>query len=242
MSTQKLNCIIVDDEPVARIGLAEYVQSIDFLALAGVGENAAKAKQLLQANNVDLMFLDIHMPQQSGIEFLRALQAPPITIFTTAYSEHAVEGYTLDVIDYLVKPVSFERFKKACHKAYDFHQMRQKSSTTPEGTDAYFFVKCDGKFEKVFFNEVTFIEALQNYAIIHTVARKLITYITLSGIESKLPEKQFLKVHKSYIAALGHVRAIEGNELIIGNSRVPVSRTLRDEVLNRIMGNHLFKR
>jgi DNA-binding LytR/AlgR family response regulator len=242
MSAQKMNCIIVDDEPIARKGLTEYIQSIDFLSLVGVAENAMKASLLLQSHTIDLMFLDIHMPQQSGIEFLKSLPDPPITIFTTAYSEHAVEGFTLDVIDYLVKPIPFERFKKACQKAYDFKQMRQKAATAPESTDTYFFVKCDGKFEKVFFSEVNFIEALQNYSIIHTAGRKLIAYITLSGIESKLPEKQFLKVHKSYIAGLAHVRAIEGNELIIGSSRVPVSRGLRDEVLNRIMGNNLFKR
>lgn len=239
---EKMTCIIVDDEPVARKGLSEYVQSIDFLSLVGVCENAFKAAEVLTKAKVQLMFLDIQMPHQSGIEFLKGLSDPPITIFTTAYSEHAVEGFTLDVIDYLVKPIPFDRFKKACQKAYEFERMRAKANASPESTDTYFFVKCDGKFEKIFFNEVLYIEALQNYAVIHTAARKLITYITLSGIEGKLPEKQFLKVHKSFIVGLSHVRAIEGNELLIGTQRVPVSRTLRDDVLNRIMGNHLFKR
>ena len=158
---EKMTCIIVDDEPVARKGLSEYVQSIDFLSLVGVCENAFKAAEVLTKAKVQLMFLDIQMPHQSGIEFLKGLSDPPITIFTTAYSEHAVEGFTLDVIDYLVKPIPFDRFKKACQKAYEFERMRAKANASPESTDTYFFVKCDGKFEKIFFNEVLYIEALQ---------------------------------------------------------------------------------
>ncbi|RAW01706.1 LytR/AlgR family response regulator transcription factor [Pseudochryseolinea flava] len=240
--TAKLNCIIIDDEPVARKGLQEYIEALEFLSLRGTGENTFKAAELLRIHSVDLMFLDIQMPHQSGLAFLKELSNPPITILTTAYSEHAVEGFSLDVIDYLVKPIPFERFKKACQKAYDFQQLRMKASSQPDSVESYFFVKCDGKFEKIFFHEVRYVEALQNYAVIYTAGRKFITYITLSGVEAKLPEKKFLKVHKSFIVGLEHVRAIEGNELIIESSRIPISRSLRDEVLHRIMGSHLFKR
>lgn len=242
MNDVKLNCLIVDDEPLARKGLEEYVQAIGFLRLAGVCENAVKASTYLLQQPVDLLFLDIHLPKMSGIEFLKTLKNPPMAIFTTAYSEHAVEGYSLEVMDYLVKPITFERFMKAARKALDFYELRRKATRPVEADVPYFFVKCDSKFEKVFFDEVSYIEALQNYAVIHTRERKLITYITLTSLEKQLPGRQFLKVHKSYLISIPKIKAIEGNEIIIGEARIPVSRGLRDEVMNTILGNNLFKR
>jgi DNA-binding LytR/AlgR family response regulator len=238
----KMNCLIVDDEPVARKGLEEYVRSIDFLNLVGLCESAEKAQSYLNAGIIELLFLDIHMPGISGIDFLRALKDPPMAVFTTAYSEHALEGYSLDVIDYLLKPITFERFNKAAQKAFEFYQLRQKAHTSPETTDVYFFVKADGKYEKVLYEEVCFVEALQNYVIIHTTTRKLITYLTLTSLEHQLPGRQFLKVHKSYIVSLPRVQSIEGNEIVIGEARIPVSRALKDEVMSHILGNNLFKR
>lgn len=238
----KMNCIIVDDEPVARKGMEEYVHSVDFLNLVGTCENAGKAEAILNNSTVELMFLDIHMPGVSGIDFLKGLQHPPMAIFTTAFSEHALEGFSLDVIDYLVKPILFERFRKATQKAYDFFLLKQKAGDSANTRDVYFFVKSDGKFEKVLFDEVCFVEALQNYVIIHTVTRKLITYLTLTSLENQLPRRQFLKVHKSFIVSVTRVNAIEGNEIVIGSSRIPISRTLKDEVMQAILGNNLFKR
>lgn len=236
-----MNCLIIDDEPVARKGMEEYVQAIDFLNLSGMCESAARAKDFLQTKTVDLMFLDIHMPAISGIDFLRSLEKPPLAIFTTAYSEHALEGFSLDVIDYLLKPITFDRFKKASQKAFDFFQLRQQANHSRQD-QVYFFVKSEGKYEKILFDEVSYVEALQNYVIIHTTSRKLITYLTLSGVESQLPKGHFLKVHKSYIVSVPHVRAIEGNEIVMGGARIPISRTLKDEVMSAILGNNLFKR
>lgn len=236
----KLNCLIVDDEPVARKGLEEYVHEIDFLHLAGTCENAMKAASFLNQNNVDLLLLDIHMPKLSGIDFLKSLKNPPMVIFTTAYSDYALEGYALDIIDYLVKPIPFERFLKAVQKARDFHQLRHKEDAV--ATKDYFFIKCDHKFEKVNFADVRYIEAMQNYCIIYVPDRKMITYITFSGLESQLPSDKFLKVHKSFIVALDKVNSLDGNEIVIGSARIPISRGLKDEVLKRIMGDNLFKR
>ncbi len=238
----KLNCLIIDDEPVARKGLEEYVNEVDFLHLAGKCENAVKASALLHEGNIDLLLLDIHMPKLSGIEFLKTLKNPPMVIFTTAYSEYALEGYSLDIIDYLVKPIPFERFLKAVQKAHDFYMLKQKAEATPTSSQDYFFIKCDSKFEKVKYNEVLYVEAMQNYCIIHTVERKMITYITFSGLESQLPTDRFLKVHKSFMIALDKIKAVDSNEIVIGNSRIPVSRNLKDDVMQKIMGNNLFKR
>jgi DNA-binding LytR/AlgR family response regulator len=237
----QLNCLIVDDEPVARKGLEEYVKEVEFLNLVGQSENAVKATGMMSQHQIDLLFLDIQMPKLTGIEFLKTIKNPPLVIFTTAYSEYALEGYALDVVDYLMKPITFERFLKAAQKAFDLHQLKKSPVQEKVGED-HFFVKCDSKFEKVFFNEVTYIEGLQNYAVIHTLSKKLITYITMTSLEHQLPREQFMKVHKSYIVSIPQVKAIDGNEILIGQARIPISRNLKDEVVNQILGNKLFKR
>jgi DNA-binding LytR/AlgR family response regulator len=238
----KINCLIVDDEPLARKGIAEYVSEVDFLHLVGECENALKASLYLNEHAIDLVFLDIQMPKISGIDFIKTLKAPPLIIFTTAFSEYALEGYSLDVVDYMVKPITFERFLKAAQKAFEIHSLKRTVGHPREVQADYFFVKSDSKFEKVLYQEVRYIEALQNYVIIHTGGRKLITYLTMTSLENQLPKDQFLKVHKSYIVAIRHIKAIEGNEILIEEARVPISRNLKDEVVNHILGNNLFKR
>ncbi len=236
----KLNCLIVDDEPVARKGIAEYVNDIDFLNLVAQCENPLKAMTQFQKQVIDLIFLDVHMPKLSGIDFLKTLTNPPLVILTTAHAEYALEGYSLDVVDYLLKPITFERFFKASQKALEICRLTSMASDNTRID--YFFVKCNNKYEKVFFSEVRFVEALQNYVVMHTVNRKLITYLTLTGLEQQLPQQHFLKVHKSYIIGLAHVTALDGNDILIGNDRIPVSRNLKEEVLSKIIGNNLLKR
>jgi DNA-binding LytR/AlgR family response regulator len=234
----KLKCLIVDDEPMARKGLAEYIADVPFLEFVGSCENALQANAFLQQHPVDLMLLDIQMPNQTGIEFLKSLVNPPLIIFTTAHPDYALESYTLDVMDYLVKPIMFDRFKLAVQKAYDYQLLRASSVVSPD----FFFIKSDRVFEKVYFNDVLYIESMQNYCVLHTPARKLIAYITLTGLEEKLPEANFMKVHKSYIINLEKVTALDGNDLFIGKTQIPVSRTLKEAVMNKVMGNNLFKR
>ena len=238
----KLNCLIIDDEPLARKGLREYVQEIDFLHCVASCENALKAASFLNQEKIDLIFLDIHMPKLSGIEFLKTLKNPPLTIITTAYSDYALEGYSLDVIDYLVKPINFDRFLKASQKALEFFELKARAEHSAASAVDYFFVRCDRKFEKVFFRDLSYIEGLQNYAVIHVGDKKLITYITLTSLENQLPKDRFLKVHKSFIISVPHVRAIEKDEIIMDNARIPISRSLHEQVVRQILGNNLFKR
>lgn len=235
----KLNCIIIDDEPIARKGLREYVDEIEFLTCIASCENALKATSYINENKIDLMFLDIQMPRVNGIEFLKTIKHPPLTILTTAYPDYALEGYALDVIDYLVKPITFNRFLKASQRALEFFQL--KAHAAQQQAD-YFFVKCDRKFEKVFFRDVSHVEGLQNYAVIHVKGRKLITYITLTSLENQLPKERFLKVHKSFLISLPHISAIDGDEIILDDVRVPISRSLREQVMSQILGSRLFKR
>ena len=237
----KLACLIIDDEPVARKGIEEYIAEVDFLELVAQCENPVKAARYLNEQTIDLIFLDIHMPKLSGIEFLKGLRHPPLVIFTTAYPDYALEGYSLDVVDYLMKPITFERFLKAAQKAFEVHQMKKLAVEHKTHSD-YFFVKCDSKYEKVNYVDVRYVESLQNYVIVHTPTKKLITYMTLASFEGQLPKDQFLKVHKSFIVSIAGIKSIDGNEIIIGDTRIPISRNLKDQVVNRIIGNNLFKR
>lgn len=241
-----MTCLIVDDEPVARRGIEEYVSQTEFLELVGSCESVKKASAEMNTRTVDLLYLDIQMPKVSGIEFLRSLRHPPLTILTTAYSDYALEGYALDVIDYLMKPITFDRFFRATQKAFEIHELRRVNRSvnrdTPSSLPPYFFVKCDSRYEKIMFSDVRFIEALQNYVVIHTIERKIITYLTLSGIEAQLPKDRFMKVHKSFIVSLSAIQSIDGNEIVTGGARIPISRNLKDDVVARILGNNLLRR
>jgi DNA-binding LytR/AlgR family response regulator len=182
------------------------------------------------------------MPKMTGIEFLRTLKNPPITIITTAYQNYALEGYELDVTDYLIKPISLERFAKAVNKARDFFMLRAAGNGKLHIAEDYFFIKCGSRYEKVAYDDVLFIEALQNYVVIQTKTKRLITYLTFKGVEEYLPAEQFLKVQKSYIISLPKIEKIEGGEIKIGPHSIPISRQSKDEVMNAILGNRLMRR
>ncbi len=234
----KINCLIVDDEPVARQILQEFVEDFEWLQLIGQAENPLKAIHLLTQHSIDLLFLDIEMPQMSGLELLKNLPTPPAVIVTTAYPQYALEGFELNVLDYLLKPIAIERFLKAVLKAKAFFEQKRKPSTS--ATD-YFFVKCDGNIERIELRELLYVKALENYIIIQTTQRKYVTYLTMKGLEEYLPTEQFIKIHKSYLVPIAKIDRIEGNEVHIGNEKLPLSRNLRAEVLERIEGK-LVKR
>ena len=239
----KLNCIIVDDEPVARNLLEEYIEDIDFFQLIGKAENPLKANVLLNNNKVDLMFLDINIPKMSGIEFLRTSTTLPLTILTTAYTEYAIEGFELDVLDYLVKPFSFERFLKACNKAKEYFELQNNFTDKKPTEDAsYFFVKCNGKIEKIFYNELLYIEAMVNYVVLHTEDRKLIVYLTLKAVAEHLPQNIFIKVHKSTIVNINKIKSIEGNQINMGKVQVVISQTLQESAMKQILKDRMLKR
>ena len=240
----KLNCIIVDDEPAARKVLEEYIEDVEFLVLIGKAENPLKAGTLLANNKVDLMFLDINMPKMSGIEFLRSSAELPMTILTTAYSEYALEGFELDVLDYLVKPFSAERFLKACIRAKEYYEVKNKptDNTDTSQPDNYFFVKCNGKIEKIVYDELLYVEAMLNYVVLHMGDRKMMVYLTIKGIEDQLPRSLFLKIHKSTIINTTKVKSIEGNEIDLGKAKVTISQNLHDVVMKEILKDKMIKR
>lgn len=222
----QISCIITDDEPFARKGLEGYVQKASFLDLKAQCEDAMELGALLAQQQVDLLFLDIQMPHLTGVEFIRSLPNPPKVIFTTAFKEYATDGFDLDVLDYLLKPIPFERFMKAAFKAKDYFDLKNNDSQT-----GYIFVKSNGKLEKVIFDEVLFIKGMENYVEIHTASRKIITHSTLKAFADKLPQRKFMQTHKSYIVANDKITSIEGNMLNIGAVEVPISRQLKEQVM-----------
>ena len=237
-----VKCIIVDDEPVARKVLREYIEDISFMEIVGEADNPLKAQAILEGQAVDLMFLDINMPRLNGIEFLRSSKSLPPTIMTTAYAEYALDGFALDVLDYLVKPFSFERFLKACNKAKDYLRMRLDAGKNQVVQENYFFVKCNGRIEKVLYDELLFVEAALNYVVLHTTNGKMIVYLTIKGIMDSLPAEIFIKVHKSFIVNSQKINNIEGNIIRIGKSEIPIRQNTQDEVLKLILKDRMLKR
>lgn len=236
-----IRCIIVDDEPIARKGMEQLVQQVPYLHLAGIAKDALEVNNILLQEKTDLLFLDIQMPKLTGIEFLRTLKDPPKVIFTTAWPEYAIEGYELEVLDYLLKPITLQRFLKAAAKAKDYFELQASNkSNDPQNEGAgYFFVKTNKLLQKVYFDEIQFIEAMLNYVTIYTTSQKIITYTSMKNILDTLPADSFLKVHKSYIISIKKIRSIEGNEVVMGEHRLPISRNHKDDLLQAIASRRL---
>lgn len=241
-----INCIIIDDEPLARKGLREYIADVDFLHLTGEFENPLKATDAIREGKAQLLFLDIQMPKITGLDFFKTLQPAPPVIFTTAFPQYALDGFNLNALDYLVKPISFERFLQAALKAKEYYELRtafrQVVSDSAEAKPSYFFIKTDGKLVKVFYDDILLVEAVQNYVNIYTAEKKYITYLTFKSVEEYLPGENFIKVHKSYIVPVQKIESIEGNEINIGAHHVPISRNLKDEVMAKLLANKFLKR
>ena len=236
-----LNCLVVDDEPLARNLLSDYIKKIPHLHLVGTAENALVAMKLLRENSVDLVFLDIQMPELTGINLLKALHVKPMVIFTTAYSEYALESYELDVVDYLLKPITFERFLKATEKVSQRTQPGEVNVPPPSSDPAFVFIKDGTKLVKVFFEDILYVEGLKDYVTVHTAEQKIVSLQRLKTLEAQLPENQFLRIHNSYIISLHAIHSIHKNEVQIGSVRLPISdsykKSFKDWVdKNRLLG------
>ena len=236
---KKLSCIIVDDEPVARKILQEFVEQVPFMDLQGKFENALKAEAFLQNNPVDLLLLDIEMPKISGLHFLQKMDLESMVILTTAFPQYALEGYELNIIDYLLKPFAFSRFLKAVHKAKDFHEIKTRPGSAP--VSSYIFIKSEKRIEKVELSDILFAESVGNYVSIFTERKKIMAYLTMKSLESQLPATGFIKIHQSYLVNAMKIQAIEGNEIRISSHSLPMSRNYRETVM-KIVQQRLLKR
>jgi DNA-binding LytR/AlgR family response regulator len=223
------SCMIIDDEPLSRDVLRKYIAEVTDLEIVAECSDAIEASHHLNKGGVDLLFLDINMPGLSGISFARSLTLSPLIIFTTAYPEFAVEGFELDATDYLVKPYSFERFLKAVNRALE--RLRENSVSGDAGGKV--LVKADKKLYALPFQEILFIEGQGDYIRIHTDQLKLMVHDTLKRFLESLPAGDFMRIHKSFVIHLKHIKFIEGNQLTIGEQALPVSPAQRDELLKR---------
>ena len=238
-----INCIIIDDEPLARKGLMEYIREVDFLQPAGEFDSPLKAMTSIREVSQPLLFLDIQMPKITGLEFFRSLKQPLPVIFVTAYPQFAIDGFDLNALDYLVKPVSFDRFLQSVMKAKEYYELRQQNRPSDkEAQEDSFYIKSDNKLVRIRFDEILFVEALQNYVVVHTHDKKYITYLTFRSVEEYLPEQRFIRTHKSYLVAADKVTSIEANELLVGGHRIPISRNEKDAVLEKLLKGKFLKR
>ncbi|MEM9990535.1 MAG: LytTR family DNA-binding domain-containing protein [Bacteroidota bacterium] len=242
-----INVIIVDDEPLAQDVLETYIEQFPSLRLIQKCNNAMEANAALKTHDVDLMFLDIQMPQLTGIDFLKSLKTPPKVIFTTAYPNYALEGFELDAVDYLLKPISMDRFIKGVNKASDqiaLERQGEQPSSTPEQTaQDFIFVKADKKLIKIKYDEIIYIEGLKDYVIIRMDDQRVITLQTMKSLESKLPATRFKRIHRSYIIALKRINAIVGNMVEVvekgQEKHLPIGKNYREELLQLINQNRL---
>jgi DNA-binding LytR/AlgR family response regulator len=252
MSTiTKLNCIIVDDEPLALSVLSAHIASISALHIIQQCSNAMEAFEALHKNKIDLLFLDINMPIVSGLSFLRSLKDPPAVIITTAYTEYAMDGYELDVVDYLLKPISLDRLQKAVNKVLlknNIVESVQLDTTNSiplivnsniTNDKNYFFVKASGKLIKINFADIKYIEGMKDYLKIYTVGQTIVTHQTMKAMEELLPNNLFMRVHKSYIIALNAIKSIEGNNIVLDMDRteIPLGSSYKDAVMQVIQGS-----
>ena len=233
MSDSKtIQCLIVDDEPLAREIIRRYIEEVPTLNLAGECANALQALAVLQKQVVDLLFLDIRMPQLNGNDFLKTLKNPPKVIFTTAYPEYALEGYELDVADYLLKPVPFDRFLKAVNKVFPTGQSNADNRATEElKTEAFVYFRADRKMVKVMLQDILYIESMKDYIKVVTGNGIIITKQSISSAEEMLPEKEFARVHRSYIVSLKKIRTFTSELIGIGNTEIPIGKLYRNGVM-----------
>lgn len=243
----KLRCMIVDDEPLALDVLETFIERLENLELVCRCNNAVEAYTCLQNEHIDLLFLDIQMPKLTGIDFLKSLAHPPRVIFTTAYRDYAVEGFELNAVDYLLKPIAFERFLKAVSKvgASEPYPAAATPATTTAGAqpyqEAFIYLKADKKMVKVMLADILYIESLKDYIRVKTDSKEIISYQKISFLEEKLPADKFLRIHRSFIVALDKIQAFSATAVDIGKTEIPIGRFYKTEVLDVLNQNNLLE-
>lgn len=225
-----LKCIAIDDEPLALELLEDNISKVPYLQLVGAYNNPLEAMRALQEQSIDLVFLDIQMPGITGLQFIQSISQKPMFILITAYEKYALEGFNLDVVDYLVKPVAIERFMKACNKANELHQLKTKQKDSSEAQQEYFFINVDYSLLKIVFKDIVYVEGLKDYIKIHlrSTTKPVVARMSMKSLEEQLPESMFIRVQKSYIVSKEYITAIRKNSVFIGNIEIPVGDNYRD--------------
>ncbi len=238
----KMKCLIIDDEPLARFHLKEMADQIDFLEVVDTCSTALEANTKLQEQSVDLLFLDINMPYLSGLEFLEQLENPPMCILTTAYSEYALEGYRLQIVDYLLKPIAFSRFYQAVNKAQQQFTVTGKLKKNSPLEDPFLYVRQGDTFIKISWIDILYIESMQNYTKLHFKDKSIVVYQTMKAMEESLSAEYFFRIHKSFLVNITHIEMISGGRLHINKIELPISRNRKEELLNQVVYKKLISK
>ncbi|WNJ19541.1 LytTR family DNA-binding domain-containing protein [Pontibacter sp. G13] len=235
-----LKAIAIDDEPLGLEIIERFAGKVPNVELLKTFQNPLEAAAYLQENAVDLMFLDIQMPDLSGLQFLKTLSEPPMVVFTTAYSEYAVDSYELNAVDYLLKPILFDRFVKAVNKAQSQLKaedaLKNQELAGEDESQEYLFIKSDTRFFKVNYEDIRYIEGMRDYIAVHTPTQKILTLMSMTNMLKKLPVKSFMRVHKSYIVGLDHISLIQHNRIYIGDKEIPISNSYKEAFLKFVEG------
>jgi DNA-binding LytR/AlgR family response regulator len=231
-----IKCIIIEDEPLAQDVIKSHLEKSGRLLLKGTYRNALEAKEALEKEEVDLIFLDIQLPGMTGLEFLRSLSSPPLVVFTTSYPEYALESYEFNVIDYLLKPVSYERFSKTMNKIIDGNIFKTGTFPLKPVYRDHIFIRSNSKFFRISFSEIVYIEGMKDYLKIHTIEHVIITHQTLGEMENILPPDQFIRIHKSYIVAVARIKAVFGNSVDMDQILLPIGLVYKEKIMNFIGG------
>jgi DNA-binding LytR/AlgR family response regulator len=239
-----MTCIIVDDEPLAREGLEMKVAKMGFLEIVGQFYNGLDANRFLSEHTVDLVFLDIQMPDITGLELLRTLKNPPLVIFTTAFSQFALDSYELDAVDYLLKPIDFQRFVKAVNKAKEIHDLRRHSQSEVESVhENYIYIRSDRQYIKTFFNEIRYLEGMKNYVMFHSLSGKIMTAISLQQALDFLPKSKFARVNKSYVVNVDFVRKVQQDFILLDNDfELPFGTAYQEAFIRDYVKGNLLER
>ncbi|MFT5725644.1 MAG: DNA-binding LytR/AlgR family response regulator [Bacteroidia bacterium] len=236
-----MKCLIVDDEPLAIDVIKSHLTKYPELELVGTCSNAIQAAEVLKKTQVDLLFLDIQMPEVTGIEFMRSLENPPLVIFTTAYAEYAVEGFELDAIDYLLKPISNERFDKAIQKSKEYFSLKNGNEVdNTELEDHYIFVKANQKLIKISYDEIKYVEAFADYVKIYIPEKRIVTLQTMKKMEQKLPADKFCRIHRSFIVGLKHIESYNTSEVGVNGMRLPIGKNFKDGFMELMKANNVL--
>lgn len=239
---QALKCLIVDDEEIAINGIMDYMEDLEYLQLADTCSSAIEAMEVLKHKEIDLMFLDINMPRLTGLELLESLEKPPLTILTTAYSEYALDGFRLHVVDYLLKPYTFQRFIQATQKAVDLFRSRLILENGDGGKNIDMYIRQGDSFQRINWEDILFAEAMQNYVKLHFKEKTFVIHQTMASLEEILPKDYFFRIHNSFLVNVSRIETISGGRLFINKQELPISKHRKEAFLNSIVYKNLISK
>jgi DNA-binding LytR/AlgR family response regulator len=231
-----IRCIIIEDERLAQEVIINHLQRSGRFDLIGTFRNAPEAKEALERESVDLIFLDIQLPGMTGLNFLRSLVNPPLVVFTTSYPEYALESYEFNVIDYLLKPVSYERFSKTIDKIIDGKIFKTPNAELKTVNRDHIFIRSEGKFFRIGYSDILYIEGMKDYLKIHTTEHFIVTHQTMIDMENILPVNKFIRIHKSFIVSIAHIKAVFGNSVDMGKTQLPIGLNYKERIMSFVTG------